>query len=135
MQTLRRLLSTSHFAFALLLAVGIAAWFALTATIGEHYATAVGPDWLIKLPVAAAKLAVILWGARWVIAHRFPTVYAFTQPQPAPSVTNPKGTRESDFARVWQQPLQNGHDPRLAITIAAYLGVHLVVALVVLFAF
>jgi len=126
MQTLRRLLSKSHAAFSLLLILGIATWFALTATIGEHYATAVGPDWLIKLPVAAAKLAVILWGARWVIAHRFPTIHAFTHQGAKP---------ESEFSRCWRQPLQNGHDPRLAITIATYLGVHLVVALIVLFAF
>ena len=126
MRTIRRLLSTSHAQFALLLAAGIAAWFIATATIGETYATAVGPDWLIKLPVAAAKLAVILWAARAVIAHRFPTIHAFTHQGPK---------TESEFSRCWRQPLQNGHDPRLAITIATYLGVHLVVALIVLFAF
>jgi len=114
-----------HLAFTVLLLIGLAVWFAATATIGEHYATAVGPDFLIKLPVAAVKLAVILWLSRWVIEHRFPTIYAFTQQGSKPA---------SEFARAWNQPLQNGHDPRLAISIATYLGVHLFVALAVLFA-
>lgn len=143
MKPIRRILDSSQFTFTLLLALGIALWFAATATLGEHYATAVGPDWLIKLPVALAKLAVIMGLSRWIIAHRFPTVFAFTQSKPVRTTTGADGkpafvyheSPESDFARAWRSPLQNHHDPRLGLAIHTYLGVYFIISLIVLFAF
>lgn len=115
-----------HWSSAAFFFIGLILWYLLSATVGEAYATAVGPDFLIKLPVAGVKLAIILVLYRWVMRDRFPSVYAFTKTE---------GKTESDFAASWKAPLQRGHDPRLALSIHTHLGVLLIVELAVLFAF
>jgi hypothetical protein len=115
-----------QWAFTTILLIGLIGWYVGTATIGEQYATAVGPDFLLKVPVAFVKLAVILWVSRLYIALRFPTIDAFTR----------QGSNDqSEFGRVWKTPMQNGHDPRLGYAVAVHLGVPFIVALIVLFAF
>jgi hypothetical protein len=114
-----------QWAFTTILLIGLIGWWVGTATIGEAYATAVGPDFLLKVPVALVKLAVILWLSRLYIALRFPTIDAFTR----------QGTKgQSEFSRCWNSPLQHGHDPRLHMSIAVHLGVPLIVSIIVLLA-
>lgn len=124
MNTLRR-----NLRFFLYLAVGLALWYAGSATIGEHYATAVGPDFLLKIPIAIVKLAVIFWLSRWFIMDRFPSVFAYTK--------TPK-TGISEFSAAWERHgvayRHEQRDPRVGYSIAVFIGVHLIVSIIVIFA-
>jgi hypothetical protein len=123
MKTIRRIIAR-NFTFTLYLVVGLALWFVGSATIGEHYATAVGPDFLLKLPIALVKLAAIGWVSRWFIKDRFPTIDAFTRKGDKP---------ESEFARIWKLS-GDAPDQRLDLAVRVHLGVPLIIALIVLFA-
>lgn len=105
--------------------LGCAIWWLLCATVGEHYATAVGPEFLMKLPIALPKIALALWMRRLIMTLVFPTIHEFSA----------RGTKaESDWQRLVRMP-GGHHDPMVWVCPFVHLGALLVSALVVLFAF
>lgn len=105
--------------------LGCLVWWGLCATLGEHYATAVGPEFLMKLPIALPKLALALWLRRLIMTLLFPTIHEFTRKG---------GKAMSEWAHLWRTP-GGQHDPRIWLCPLVHLGALFIAALTVLFAF
>ena len=76
----------------------------------ENWQASVGPDFLARIPVKIAVLAVIVGSIRWVVRFAFPSIFAFTNTD--------GGNKKSEFSVLWKT---NPTDPRIWISVITYL--------------
>lgn len=105
--------------------IGIILWLAVSATLGDAYAVAIGPDFIIRLGAKIFWLGVAVIATRWIIRLRFPTIHEFTRQGDKP---------ESAFSAAWRHPgLIPEQHARLSMAVAVHLGVFLAICVLISF--
>lgn len=102
----------------LLIAIGVGLWWFTCRYIGEKAATSVGPDYLAKIGIAFVRLGVAWLIQRCLMRVDFHTIWKWSARGEQPI---------SEFTRIWSM---DPKDPRLDLTMRAYLNTWLVAALI-----
>lgn len=92
----------------------------------EDHQVGLGPESIIKSFYKLFYVAFVWYVSHVIVKYWFPTVYEYSEPK--------NGEPKSDFRRAWENK-NSGYDQRIRDSIQVHLGVMLIVAIIMAFAF
>lgn len=91
----------------------------------EDHQVGLGPETIIKSFYKLFYVAFVWYVSHVIVKYWFPTIYQYSEP---------KGG-ESEFRKAWNKLNKMEYDPRIRDSIQVHLGVMLIVAVIMAFAF